>query len=71
MDYPKRNIRRWLSDGFNERDTRLIFNCIDYADGDPAGLPGHNLMLIVAAMAGMLDDLADAGHLPEMYEKRE
>lgn len=44
----------WL-DEFYERERRLILNCRNYADGDPAGLPGHNLMLIVAKLADLLD----------------
>lgn len=41
-------------DGFDERQLRLIRNCERYAGGDPGGLPGHQLMLIVAKMAGLL-----------------
>lgn len=40
---------------FEEREWRLITNCRVYADNDPAGLPGHNLMLIVSKMADLLD----------------
>ena len=40
---------------FNDRERRLIRNCINYERNDPAGLPGHNLMVIVAKMAEMLD----------------
>lgn len=36
---------------FTQRELRLIDNCIQYARGAPAGLPGHNLMLIVANLA--------------------
>jgi hypothetical protein len=36
---------------FTERENRLIKNCIAYAKNDPAGLPGHNLMIIVAKLA--------------------
>jgi hypothetical protein len=41
---------------FDDRQNRLIDNCVEYADGDPAGLPGHQLMLIIAKMADILDD---------------
>lgn len=34
----------------DERQRRLIKNCVNYRDGDPAGLPGHNLMIIIAEM---------------------
>ena len=40
---------------FDERQRRLIKNCCAYADNDPAGLPGHQLMLIIAEMASILD----------------
>jgi hypothetical protein len=35
----------------DEREMRLIRNCLVYAENDPAGLPGHNLMIIIAKMA--------------------
>lgn len=41
---------------FSERDVRLIENCITYYENDPAGLPGHALIIIVAK-------LADIAHL--------
>ena len=37
-----------------ERELRLIANCREYTNGDPAGLPGHNLMIIVAKLADVL-----------------
>lgn len=49
----------WMS-VFDEREKRLIYNCVDYARRDPAGLPGHNLMLIVEKMAKLLDDNAES-----------
>lgn len=36
---------------FTEREWSLIRNCIEYANGEPAGLPGHNLMLIIAKLS--------------------
>jgi hypothetical protein len=39
---------------FDEREKRLILNCVDYAKNDPAGVPGHNLMVIIAKMANLL-----------------
>jgi len=42
---------------FSEREIRLIGNCRAYNANDPAGLPGHNLLIIIAKMAGMLDIL--------------
>ncbi len=37
------------------REQQLIENCINYSKNNPAGLPGHQLMLIVATMAALLD----------------
>ena len=45
----------WLG-VFDERQQRLIANARAYAQNDPAGIPGHNLMLIIDKMAAMLDD---------------
>ena len=36
---------------FSDRDLRLIANCITYSGDDPAGLPAHNIALIVAKLA--------------------
>lgn len=45
----------WVGGYFDERERRLIANCRGYGRNDPAGLPGHNLMLIIAKMAEILD----------------
>lgn len=45
----------WAEVYFEERERRLIANCLTYGRHDPAGLPGHNLMMIVTKMAGILD----------------
>lgn len=42
-------------DVFNERELRLISNCQNYAMDDPAGLPGHNLMIIIDKFCKELD----------------
>ena len=42
---------------FSEREIGLIGNCRAYGANDPAGLPGHNLLIIIAKMAAMLDIL--------------
>jgi hypothetical protein len=39
---------------FDERDLRMIENCKTYAKSDPAGLPGHNLIIIVAKLAELM-----------------
>lgn len=49
----KDRVSHW-TDHFDLREFRLIQNCQEYAKGDPAGLPGHQLMLIVAKMAELL-----------------
>ena len=46
---------------FDARQLRLIQNCRDYAEGDPAGLPGHQLMLIVAKLVEILDQVTADG----------
>lgn len=38
-------------EALDEREQRLINNCLQYADGDPAGLPGHDLMIVIAKLA--------------------
>lgn len=45
------SLEDYLKETFDKRQLRLILNCIDYADSDPAGLPGHNLMVIVSILA--------------------
>lgn len=37
-----------LSFFFTERDARIIENCKSYAEDDPGGLTGHNLMMIIS-----------------------
>ncbi len=57
---------------FTERDLRLIENCKVYAGADPAGLPGHNLMLIVSrleALVGALMEGREAAELAGIFEK--
>ncbi|HRT10185.1 MAG TPA: hypothetical protein P5233_17510 [Candidatus Paceibacterota bacterium] len=55
-------VGKWQAE-FDERQQRLIKNCEDYALSDPAGVPGHNLMLIVAKMSLMLDKMELASAL--------
>jgi hypothetical protein len=40
----------------SERERGLVGNCEQYAAGNPAGLPGHNLMLLIAKLANVLDE---------------
>lgn len=46
---------RWIK-RLDKRQQRLIENARVYARNDPPGGPGHNLMLIIARMADMLDE---------------
>jgi hypothetical protein len=39
---------------FSEGEIRLIENCRTYAKNDPAGLPSHNLMIIIAKLSSLL-----------------
>lgn len=48
---------------FDPREKRLIANCIAYVNNDPAGIPGHNILLIVAKLAKLL-----ANATPEMIK---
>lgn len=42
---------------FTERELKLIENCKQYALGSPAGLPGHNLMIIIHKLSVLLAKL--------------
>lgn len=44
---------------FTDRELSLIDNSIQYANGDPAGLPGHNLMMIIAKYQKLLVSMID------------
>lgn len=44
----------WLKH-FDDTDRRRIANCRSYAKNDPAGMPGHNLMIIIDKMARLLE----------------
>lgn len=50
---------------FSVRHRRLIANCQTYANNDPAGLQGHNLMLIVDKMATILDTPYPVDKVPD------
>lgn len=39
-----------LTSKLSERELRLVRNCMRYAKDDPAGMPGHNLAVIVSKM---------------------
>lgn len=44
---------------FDERERQLIGNCRDYYFGEPAGLPGHALMVLIAKMSEVYSVLND------------
>lgn len=46
---------RFWRETLDERQLRLVRNCQIYASNDPAGVPAHNLMLLIAKMAEELD----------------
>lgn len=46
---------------FTERELGLIANCKAYAARSPSGLPGHNLMLIIAKFANYSRSLVKKG----------
>ena len=49
---PNQRKLEW-SRNFNERQQRLIQNAYAYTSCDPAGLPGHNLLIIIAQMVDL------------------
>ena len=46
----------YVAKHFDDRELRLIKNCQNYTIGDPAGLPGHNLMIIIAKLVYALEE---------------
>ncbi len=44
----------YVADFYTARELRLMLNCTEYRVGDPGGLPGHNLMILVAKLLGSL-----------------
>ena len=46
-----------FADGKSGSSVGLIENCRMYAANDPQGLPGHQLMRIVAFLADLLDEV--------------
>lgn len=53
---------------FTERDLRLIENCKSYVGSDPAGLPGHNLLLIINKLDDLVGQLVDGRWEAELLE---
>lgn len=44
-------------DTFSDRQLRLIHNCTTYASNDPAGMPGHNLGIIISKLVTVIKEL--------------
>lgn len=45
---------QWWEQYFSERDLQLIKNCQTYRRNGPAGLPGHNLMIIIDKLVELI-----------------
>lgn len=65
MDETDKDGRTFPVNGvvFTGREHELIKNCITYSSNGPAGLPGHNLMIIISKMANaypIVSDIEDA-----------
>lgn len=54
----------------DERTITLLNNVLEYAYGDPAGLPGHNLMILIGKMAKILDEY-ETGKRGVVVERQE
>ena len=52
----KDEFNEWMLDTFDDRQMGLINDCNVYANGDPSGLPGHNIMIIVSKLHTMLKE---------------
>lgn len=45
---------------YTDREVKLVQACVNYAGNDPPGLPGHNLMVIIAKLVtGTPTDMHD------------
>ncbi len=56
--YGGEEVKQWHRN-FDERQQALIRDCGRYSTGDAAGLPGHNLVLIVAKFSDMMDTMEE------------
>lgn len=53
-------VRLMFDRGIIERrDLGLIYNCLLYANNTPSGLPGHNLMVIIAKLTAEIEHLSN------------
>ena len=67
MQYHTQPQPNWR-DRFTERELGLISNARTYAENDPAGLPGHTLLLIISRLADTLDTLPLHEVAPPIHE---
>ena len=45
-----------LEETFTDRELKLLINVLDYSNADyQAGLPGHNLMIVISKLLGIID----------------
>lgn len=61
----------WRQVILDDRERSLVNDCVRYAQGDAAGLPGHNILLIIAKMADLLDRLDPATEQAENTPKED
>jgi len=59
-DYDAREFERTWDSDYSRRERGIIQNCEMYAANNPSGIPGHQLMLLVAKMAADLDQIEEA-----------
>lgn len=52
---------------FSDREIGLIQNCRNYALGNPFGLPGHNILIVVSKLVDILDVLIPI--VPDEYRE--
>lgn len=52
-----------LADVLDERQLRLVKNSLNYRNHDPAGLPGHQLMLIIGKIVDVTEKMIKNRHL--------
>lgn len=60
--------KTFLSQVFTGRELALISNCQTYVEADPASLPGHALMIIIAKLAGLVGRMGVYLNAGEMAE---
>lgn len=68
----RREYNRQVNTLFTDRELDLIFNCRVYVHNKPAGLPGHNLMVVVDKLCDLFGfQFPDDWEFPEDREEEE